>query len=104
VSVREHDRTGTERAPDSHVCARPLRDAGRLRREDAGGRLAVPAFREDPPAAPRIVSMMIAVIWHYWIAVALVVFAVIPVVAMTAIGYLNKVVRPKYPPRQRSRT
>ena len=45
--------------------------------------------------------MMPAVIWHYWIAVSLVLFAVIPVVAMTAIGYLNKVVRPKYPPRQR---
>ena len=44
--------------------------------------------------------MLIAVIWHYWIAVSLVLFAVIPVVAMTVIGYLNKVVRPKYPPRQ----
>jgi hypothetical protein len=48
--------------------------------------------------------MMAARIWHYWIAVSLVLFAVIPVVAMTVIGYLNKVVRPKYPPRQRPGT
>lgn len=45
-----------------------------------------------------------AVVWHYWIAVALVLFAVIPVIALTVIGYLNKVVRPKYPPRQRHRS
>jgi hypothetical protein len=71
--------------------------------ESDDGDRSARAFGEDRPAAPRIHRMMIAVIWHYWIAVALVLFTVIPVVAMTAIGYLNKVVRPKYPPRQRSR-
>jgi hypothetical protein len=37
-------------------------------------------------------------VWHFWIAVPLVLGAVGFVVA-TIIGYLTKVVRPKYPPR-----
>jgi uncharacterized membrane protein YpjA len=37
-------------------------------------------------------------VWHYWIAVPLVVGAVLFVVA-TLVGYLLNVVKPKYPPR-----
>jgi uncharacterized membrane protein YpjA len=37
-------------------------------------------------------------VWHYWIAVPLVVGAVLFIVA-TLIGYLVNVVKPKYPPR-----
>lgn len=40
-------------------------------------------------------------VWHYWIAVPLVAGAILMIVA-TIIGYLNKVVRPKYPPRGQS--
>lgn len=39
-----------------------------------------------------------APVWHFWIAVPLVAGAVLFGVAMV-IGYLNNVVRPKYPPR-----
>jgi hypothetical protein len=43
-----------------------------------------------------------APVWHFWIALPLVLGAVLFVVA-TIVGYLLKVVRPKYPPRgQRS--
>ncbi len=41
--------------------------------------------------------MFAAPVWHFWIAVVLMVTAVIPVTAMVIIGYLNKVVKPKYP-------
>lgn len=44
-----------------------------------------------------------AVVWHYWIAVALLLFAVIPLIVATVAGYLNKVVRPRYPSRQQRR-
>jgi uncharacterized membrane protein YpjA len=37
-------------------------------------------------------------VWHYWIAVPLVVGAVLFIVA-TLVGYLVNVVKPKYPPR-----
>jgi hypothetical protein len=37
-------------------------------------------------------------VWHYWLAVPLAALAVMVAVA-TIVGYLNKVVRPKYPPR-----
>jgi hypothetical protein len=40
-------------------------------------------------------------VWHYWIAVPLVVGAILLIVA-TIVGYLTKVVRPKYPPRGQS--
>ena len=40
-----------------------------------------------------------AKVWHYWIAVPLTVGALLMLVA-TLVGYLNKVVRPKYPSRR----
>lgn len=45
--------------------------------------------------------MLLAQVWHFWIAVPLMVGAVAFTVA-TIVGYLTKVVRPKYPPRGRS--
>jgi hypothetical protein len=39
-----------------------------------------------------------AVIWHYWIGVAL-MLVVIPLVLATIVGYLKKVVEPRYPKR-----
>lgn len=39
---------------------------------------------------------MLAVVWHYWIAVALVVPALLLVVA-TLVGYVMKVSRMRYP-------
>jgi len=42
--------------------------------------------------------MLFAEVWHYWIAVPLVAGAILFAV-VTIIGYLTKVVRPKYPPR-----
>ena len=39
---------------------------------------------------------MIAVVWHYWLAVALFVPAVLLVIGIV-IGYLVKVVAPRYP-------
>ncbi len=38
-------------------------------------------------------------VWHYWLAVPIVALVVV-VMILTLIGYLNKVVRPKYPPRR----
>ena len=40
--------------------------------------------------------MLFAQVWHFWIAVPLAAGAVLFGV-MTLIGYLTKVVRPKYP-------
>lgn len=40
--------------------------------------------------------MVIATVWHYWIAVALAVPAVLMVLAV-AIGYVVKVSKPRYP-------
>lgn len=42
--------------------------------------------------------MLLAQIWHFWIALPVMAGAVLFVVA-TIVGYLTKVVRPKYPPR-----
>ena len=42
--------------------------------------------------------MLLAKVWHFWIAVPLVFGAVMFGYALI-VGYLNKVVRPKYPPR-----
>ena len=42
------------------------------------------------------VVLATAKVWHYWIAPVIVVLAVLLVVA-TLIGYLRKVVAPKYP-------
>jgi hypothetical protein len=44
--------------------------------------------------------MLLAQVWHYWISLPLVAGAVLFGVA-TIVGYLTKVVRPKYPPRGR---
>lgn len=38
--------------------------------------------------------------WHYWIAVVLTPVAILSVPAVIG-GYLFKVVRPQYPPRQK---
>ena len=45
--------------------------------------------------------MLLAKVWHFWIAMPLVAGAVLFGLA-TIGGYLTKVVRPKYPPRGRS--
>jgi hypothetical protein len=42
--------------------------------------------------------MTLAVVWHYWIGVALVVPA-IGLVLATIIGYVMKVSKPRYPSR-----
>ena len=39
-----------------------------------------------------------AKVWSFWLGVMIFAGA-IPLLAMLVIGYLNKVVRPKYPPR-----
>ena len=43
--------------------------------------------------------LIAAKVWHYWLAVPIVALVVV-VMILTLIGYLNKVVRPKYPPRR----
>ncbi len=45
--------------------------------------------------------MLFAQVWHYWLALPFVIGGVLFVIA-TIVGYLTKVVRPKYPPRGRS--
>jgi hypothetical protein len=35
--------------------------------------------------------------WHFWIAVVLMLTAVVPVTVMVVVGYLRKVVKPQYP-------
>jgi len=47
-----------------------------------------------------MLSAMTAVVWHYWIAVALVIPTVLMVIA-TAIGYVVKVLGPKSSGRAR---
>lgn len=42
--------------------------------------------------------MVLAVVWHFWIAVALVVPAILLCIAVL-VGYVYKVVLPKYPRR-----
>lgn len=42
--------------------------------------------------------MLLAQVWTYWIGVA-VAFGAVAFVLATIVGYLVKVVRPKYPPR-----
>ena len=39
---------------------------------------------------------MLAVVWHYWIAVVLVLTAVIPATVAMAVGYLRKTQAPRY--------
>jgi hypothetical protein len=50
----------------------------------------------DPAAYPP--SMALAVVWHFWIGLFL-VFAAVLLVPAIVVGYLNKVVRPRYPSR-----
>lgn len=45
---------------------------------------------------------MFAVAWHYWLAVGTVFIVVVAALATTA-GYLAKVTRTKYPPRDAKR-
>ncbi|HEU5084825.1 MAG TPA: hypothetical protein VFU14_15905 [Acidimicrobiales bacterium] len=40
---------------------------------------------------------MLAVVWHFWIAVVLMLFLVIPAVVTVVALYLRKVVKPQYP-------
>ena len=42
--------------------------------------------------------MLLAVVWTQWMAVGVAALAVLATIA-TAVGYLMKVERPKYPPR-----
>ena len=42
--------------------------------------------------------MVLGVVWHYWIAVALVIPAVL-LTLLTVINYFRKVVAPRYPRR-----
>lgn len=39
-----------------------------------------------------------AVVWSYWMGVGLAIGVILATLA-TGVGYLRKVVRPKYPPR-----
>lgn len=43
---------------------------------------------------------MLAVVWHWWISLLLVVGSVALVIATIA-GYLNKVTKPRYDPNKR---
>jgi len=54
------------------------------------------------PLWPRMLGHMtlLAVVWHYWIAVLLVIPTVLLVIA-TAVGYVVKVLGPKYSGRPR---
>lgn len=40
---------------------------------------------------------MLAVVWHFWIAVVLMALLVVPAVLTLVVMYFNKVVKPKYP-------
>ncbi len=50
-------------------------------------------------AAPNLNGMALAVIWHYWLGVFLVVGGVLFVVG-SIVGYLVKVTRLRYPSRE----
>ena len=51
-----------------------------------------------PPRPSRIAPLLFAQAWPYWTAVPLAAGAIFFVVA-TIFGYLTKVTKPKYPPR-----
>jgi hypothetical protein len=40
--------------------------------------------------------MLLAVVWHYWIAVLLFIFAVIPAMIALVVFFLSKTQAPKY--------
>ncbi|MEJ7844427.1 MAG: hypothetical protein WKF93_02185 [Acidimicrobiales bacterium] len=44
-------------------------------------------------------AMFAAVVWHAWIGVVL-FLSVFPMLAFLVVGYINKVVRPKYPTKR----
>lgn len=41
--------------------------------------------------------MFASPVWHFWIAVVLMVTLVVPATITVVVLYLNKVVKPKYP-------
>lgn len=41
--------------------------------------------------------MFAAPVWHFWIAVVLMITMVVPVTALVIVLYLRNVVKPKYP-------
>ncbi len=45
---------------------------------------------------PSTIGRMFAVVWHFWIAVVLMITAVIPATAMIFAQYLRKTQAPKY--------
>ena len=45
-------------------------------------------------------DLIAAVVWHWWIALLLVI-GTVPLVIATIVGYFTKVVAPRYGPRQR---
>lgn len=48
-----------------------------------------------------MLPLLAAKVWHYWIAVPIAIGIAVAGIA-TIVGYLVKVVRPKYPPRSES--
>ncbi|WP_419918540.1 hypothetical protein [Candidatus Poriferisocius sp.] len=44
-------------------------------------------------------DVMAAVVWHWWIALLL-VLGTVPLVIATIVGYVTKVIGPRYGPRQ----
>ena len=49
-----------------------------------------------PAGSLATIGSMFAVVWHYWIAVVLVLTAVIPATVMMFANYLRKTQAPKY--------
>jgi hypothetical protein len=41
--------------------------------------------------------MLAGVIWHFWIAVVLMITLVVPATVLTVVLYLRNVVKPRYP-------
>ena len=52
--------------------------------------------RSPLATAEEYVGSMLAVVWHYWIAVVLVITAVIPATIAMVVGYLRKTQAPRY--------
>ncbi len=44
-------------------------------------------------------DLIAAMVWHWWIALLL-VLGTVPVVIATIVGYVTKVIAPRYGPRQ----
>ena len=56
-------------------------------------------MQERPGHRSTIEPMLAAVVWHYWIAAVLVIFAVIPATVGIVVMYLKKTQAPRYPGR-----